>query len=234
MSHIPYLELSFNSWYGYKLQVNDNFLRVQAFFTGWQLLSQYLVWPQRQCVAIVSNSILILNCFQGSWLRNCLSVSVVAIENEDYSFQREINREILTRIKLMCWKCLNTLVTHSSFVTFLLSYLPKTKIVYIWPPLKKSISILIIWKGEALPQLAISLTFLYNEGTYHHPLTVLRCSDYFLEFHIYNMNELKRYQYWWNFTSTFPSASVSLISLLMGILTGTLALKKRGLRLWPR
>jgi len=54
--------------------------------------------------------------------------------------------------------------------------------------------------GEALPQLAISLTFLYNEGTYHHPLTVL-------------------------------SASVSLISLLMGILTGTLALKKRGLRL---
>jgi len=54
--------------------------------------------------------------------------------------------------------------------------------------------------GEALPQLAISLTFLYNEGTYHHPLIVL-------------------------------SASVSLISLLMGILTGTLALKKRGLRL---
>ena len=46
--------------------------------------------------------------------------------------------------------------------------------------------------GEALPQLAISLTFLYNEGTYHHPLTVLRCSDYHQEFHIYNMNELKR------------------------------------------
>ena len=108
MSHIPYLELCCNSWYGYKLPVNDNFLHVQAFFTGWQLLSQYLVWPQRQSVAIVSNSILILNCFQGSWLRNCLPVSVVAIENEDYSFQREINREILTRIKLMCWKCLNT------------------------------------------------------------------------------------------------------------------------------
>ena len=37
-----------------------------------------------------------------------------------------------------------------------------------------------------------------------------------------------------NLTSPFLSASVSLISLLMGILTGTLALKKRGLRLWPR
>merc|ERR550517_1485392 len=54
--------------------------------------------------------------------------------------------------------------------------------------------------GEALPQLAISLTFLFNEGTYHHPLTVL-------------------------------SAIVSLISLMMGLVTGTLALKKRGLRL---
>ena len=71
MSHIPYLELCFNSWYGYKLPVNDIFLRVQAFFTGWQLLSQYLVWPQRQSVAIVSNSILILNGIQGSWLKNC-------------------------------------------------------------------------------------------------------------------------------------------------------------------
>ena len=30
------------------------------------------------------------------------------------------------------------------------------------------------FSGEALPQLGISLTFLYNEGTYYHPLTVLR------------------------------------------------------------
>jgi len=52
--------------------------------------------------------------------------------------------------------------------------------------------------GEALPQLTISLVFLYSEGVSLHPLTVL-------------------------------SAVVSAISLMIGIVTGAVALYKRGL-----
>jgi len=52
--------------------------------------------------------------------------------------------------------------------------------------------------GEALPQLTISLVFLYREGLSLHPLTV-------------------------------TSAVVSFISLMIGMVTGAVALHKRGL-----